>query len=304
MKFKGIFGSPLQLSKLVTMLSKLSDSCLVHLTPDLIALAISADSNSGVQVCAEVSQRSLFLDYRIESRAENNRISFFAKLDNLNRALRSCCSSRTQKTQVKLTKKMNGGPTLTFEIVLSESQVQVLHDVPLRIAQDTDELQAYSEPIYKDGRQALSLVLPSAELRGLRNVIERMRLFSDQLLLTATGTTGHHGNSKVANLTLQVQKDHLVTISTSYSKLERVPMNGSENEAPPQNSDSEDTAEARVEVKRLSKMLQGLVSADMKMHNGICCIIPGQALVLKVFLPSLDQDPTSSHIVFYTPVQL
>lgn len=82
--------------------------------------------------------------------------------------------------QVKLTKKMNGGPTLTFEIVLSESQVsglarrsshaqarcslhaqahaladrcgiclsrgmlqvQVLHDVPLRIAQDTNELQA------------------------------------------------------------------------------------------------------------------------------------------------------------------
>lgn len=67
-------------TELVTMLSKLSDSCLVHLTPDLVAFAISAGSNSGVQVCAEVSQRSLFLDYRIESRAENNRISFFAKV--------------------------------------------------------------------------------------------------------------------------------------------------------------------------------------------------------------------------------
>lgn len=84
---------------------------------------------------------------------------------------------------------------------------------------------SYSEPVLHDGLGALSLVLPSAELRGLRNVIERMRLFSDQLLLTANGTTERMGVAGLANLKLQVHKDHLVTISTSYSKLERVPMN-------------------------------------------------------------------------------
>jgi hypothetical protein len=37
------------------MLSKLSDTCIVHLTPDTIAFAVSAVSNGGIQTVAEMS---------------------------------------------------------------------------------------------------------------------------------------------------------------------------------------------------------------------------------------------------------
>lgn len=40
------------------MLNKLSDTCVVHLTPDTIALAVSATSNGGIQTCAELSRVS------------------------------------------------------------------------------------------------------------------------------------------------------------------------------------------------------------------------------------------------------
>ena len=41
------------------------------------------------------AQKTMFLEYRIESKADN-RISFFVKLDNLGRALKSCVTAQTQ----------------------------------------------------------------------------------------------------------------------------------------------------------------------------------------------------------------
>ena len=70
------------------MLGKLADTCVVHLTPDIISLAVSSTASSGVQVWADVPQRAHFLEYRIESRAEGNRITFFATVENLQRALK------------------------------------------------------------------------------------------------------------------------------------------------------------------------------------------------------------------------
>ena len=47
------------------------------------------------------------------------------------------------------------------------------------------ELHAYEEPELPVSLSSLSLVLPHAEIRGLRNVLERMKLFADYVLLTA-----------------------------------------------------------------------------------------------------------------------
>ena len=38
----------------------------------------------------------MFLDYTVQSKAEDNRISFFVKIENLSRALKSCCSTKTE----------------------------------------------------------------------------------------------------------------------------------------------------------------------------------------------------------------
>jgi len=309
---------------LVAMLNKLSDTCVVHLTPDTIALAVSATSNGGIQTCAELSRHALFRDYRIESRAENNRISFFAKLDNLNTALKSCCSHEAQHIQVKLTKKVNGAPTLTFEIDSGDGGMHGLQDVPLRIVQDMEELYQYTEPLYAEHIASLSVVLPHGDIRGMRNVIERMKSFSDYVLLTARDVAvgarsdGGGGGERTAMLQLQVEKDNLVTITTTYTKLERVhvaePTQQHAGEPTPTGAPAapqplaagtagEQVAEAKVEIKKLSKCLQSVVSSDIKIHGGIFCIIPERAVVLKIFLPS-PETGQESHIVFFFPVLL
>jgi hypothetical protein len=113
-----------------------------------------------------------------------------------------------------------------------------------------------------------------------------------------------------------VGKDNLVTISTTYTKLERVHVGdqGQQHAQTPNGgtpapqplaagADGEQTAEAKVEIKRLYKCLQSVVSSEIKMHGGICCIIPERALVLKVFLQS-DGAGQQPHIVFFFPVIL
>jgi len=248
------------------MLGKLADTCVVHLTPDIISLAVSSTASSGVQVWADVPQRAHFLEYRIESRAEGNRITFFATVENLQRALKSASAPQVARTQVKLTRRVQGGPTLTFEITLLDSnvrrapsasrnrpadrdrvgrapQVLVSHDVPLRIVQDAEvsprrplsrlpppstrrarpaqELHSYTEPAFRDDTATLSIVLGPPDLRALKNVVERMKVFSDYVQLHACEKGGSGPASESAQLQLAVEKDHLVTITTTFAKLVR-----------------------------------------------------------------------------------
>ena len=97
MKFKASLASPDQLAKLLQTLSKTADSCVVHLRPDMLQFAVAADAKTdGLHVCADVDQTRIFWEYNVQSRAEDNRISFFVKIENLCRALRSCCSNKTE----------------------------------------------------------------------------------------------------------------------------------------------------------------------------------------------------------------
>ncbi len=345
------------------MLGKLADTCVVHLTPDIISLAVSSTASSGVQVWADVPQRAHFLEYRIESRAEGNRITFFATVENLQRALKSASAPQVARTQVKLTRRVQGGPTLTFEITLLDSnvrrdlaasrarpadrdrigrapQVLVSHDVPLRIVQDAEvsprrplsrlpppstrrarpaqELHSYTEPAFRDDTATLSIVLGPPDLRALKNVVERMKVFSDYVQLHACEKGGSGPASESAQLQLAVEKDHLVTITTTFAKLVRF-RPGQEHAivvdpaasrcstcAPSTGAQSQQLseAEAKVELKLLAKVLNGIVGSEIRMHNSICCVVPGRVVLLKVFLPSLGSDDQRlrASVVFYLPV--
>lgn len=89
---------------------------------------------------------------------------------------------------------------------------QGLQDVPLRIVQDMEELYQYTEPLYAEHIASLSVVLPHGDIRGMRNVIERMKSFSDYVLLTARDVAvgaradGGGGGERTAMLQLQVRK--------------------------------------------------------------------------------------------------
>ena len=195
MKFRAKFGSPGQLYKLVLSLSKLGGTCLVQLTPEQISFAVAPEGTDSSMVVADLRQTLFFIEWKIESRAENNRISFFAKLENLTRALKSVKdNSEAKATKVgapgtaylKLSKK-DGVPMLSFDIRIGD-QANVQHDVPLRLVQNPEEIRAYSEPQLDDTANAVTVLLPYGEIKGLRNVVERMKSVSDKLRLTAQGS--------------------------------------------------------------------------------------------------------------------
>ena len=163
----------------------------------------------------------------VQSKAVDNRISFFVKIENLCRALRTCSSA--EHIQLKLTKKQ-GMPALSFEI--HEASVQVLHEVPIRIVADPREMLHFTEPpiAAEDSEQAIAIIFPSTEFKGLKNVVERMRTVSEWIRLTASrgdpfgrdegvGGGGEIDGSGAASLELLVEKTELVRIKTTYPQL-------------------------------------------------------------------------------------
>lgn len=284
MKFRARLGEAVQLSKLTQTLDKVGDQCVVQLSTEAISFAVVGESSDGVQVYADIARSSLFLDYRIESKAQDQ-IAFTAKVANLCRALKSSCAQANVQTVVKLTKK-TGIPSFSFEIEQPQTQLKITHDVPIRLILDDEELERYREPAISVDALAgsASVVLPAAELKGLRNVIERMRSFSAYVVLSiASGPKG-------GTLRLHMQRENLMSISTTYSGLDRVAQEG----IPPTS-----TAEAKVEIKKLSRVLQALLSSDIKMSQVIVCVIPDETVIIKCFL--FDPEKQNS-IVCYLPI--
>ena len=66
------------------------------------------------------------------------------------------------------------------------------------------------------------------ELRALRNVVERMRAISDYLQLTASGSDASGGGAGGGTLKLEAEKDNLVSIATTYARLDVQLLRGAE----------------------------------------------------------------------------
>ena len=104
-------------------------------------------------------------------------------------------------------------------------------------------------------------------------------------------------------LKLEAEKDNLVSIATTYARLDVQLLRGAEAataDAEAQRGVHE--AVARVEAKKLQKVLAALLGTDIKVHNALLCIIPHTSVVLKFFLP--DQNTGSSCLIFYLPACL
>lgn len=51
-------------------------------------------------------------------------------------------------------------------------QMHVVHDVPLRVVQELSDMLPYSEPSLSQTEAAVSVIVPAAEIRGMKNVLE------------------------------------------------------------------------------------------------------------------------------------
>lgn len=285
MKFRARIGNGLQLSRMVQALDRVGDTCVMHLNRDVIAFAIVGDAGDGLQVWGDLVHTPTFTEYRIESRADDQ-ISVTLKTANLATALRSSCSQINVSTVVKLTKK-TGVPTLSFEIDKAQSQVQINHDVPVRLVLDEDELSRYREPSIPEAYidRAASVAVPAGDVRGLRNAVDRMSSFATHLVLSASAGPG--GGS----LRVHMRTESHMRISTTFGDLEAV------TTGPPRASGV--TAEAKVEAKKLHRALQSLIASDLRVGHVICCVIPDRTVVLKCALG--DQEGHNA-LVYYLPV--
>ncbi len=296
MKFKATMGSAAQLSKLVLTLEKLADRCVVHLTPDIIQFGVAHVGKDSLHACADVNQRTLFLDYMVQSKAENNRVSFFVVIENLSRALKSCTGAQVQSTRLKLTKR-KGAPTISFEILMLDS-TQVLHDVPISVVSDPRETLMYTEPPVGSSPSTppVAVVFPAASFRSLKNVVDRMRTVNEWVQLTTriySSERAASGEEGSAILELQASKRALVGIRTTYTHLG---VTSSDSEDP---SLGQLSAVADVEAKKLLRILSSLTGSDLKIQNAIVCVAPDSMVVLKIYLPDSENG---SFLIFYLPV--
>ena len=341
MRFKAQLASADPLARLLQTIEKVSDSMVVHLRPQMIQFAVAADaatskSLDGMHVCADVGPNRFFWDYQVQSRAEDNHISFFVKTENLSRAVKSCCSDtargRPEEVWVKLTKK-NNMPVLAFDLHLGGNN-RVVHEVPVRIVNDPSEVAAYTEPpLGPNASAAVAVIFPSRDFKGLKNVVERMRSVNDWVRITTrpgggpgaaggggggggggddrdgNGGGGGGGGSGSAELELLVSRPELVTIKTTYPRLGTP---SAQQEADDGDLETgadgggggggggggEQRACGLVEVKKLLRVLSSLSASDLKIQNAIVCVVPGQMVILKVYM---QDDSAGSFIIYYIP---
>ena len=177
----------------------------------------------------------------------------------------------------------------------------------------------YIEPPVPSGSgEAIGIIFPSREFKGLKNVVERMRSVNEWMrLTTCRGGSGGNGGcdgeidgSGSGELQLLVEKTELVRIKTTYPKLglattsEESDGSGAatadsgSQAATTEASSTPASASATVEVKKLLRVLQSLSSSDLRIQNAIVCIAPNSMVILKIFLPDTEMQ---SYVVYCLP---
>ncbi|KAL0479899.1 HUS1 checkpoint protein [Acrasis kona] len=132
-----------------------------------------AGNQDDTQVWGSVPQTTLFTEFRIDSQ-QNNNIYVVLNLDHALRALRSIKSAKN--ITMRLTKKSNQAYlTLDFRIDLSEGEVALSQDIPVRTLQAA-EVDAISEPVTNPTVQIMMPVL-----KDLKPIIDRMQKIGTEI---------------------------------------------------------------------------------------------------------------------------
>jgi len=252
-------------------LEKIDKQCTIHLTTKRIQFILLKELEQGYQVWSSMNAASLFSDYLIESKADNE-ISFQINLLHLGRALKCGEKSQSQEILVKLTRKGDlPYLSLTMEISPTKS-VMLTQDVPIQPL-SAEQMNTFLEPELPTP----DIIIMMPALKAMKNVIKRMKNLNKTLIIRANMN---------GELTLKVQTE-LVSIATFYRNLEHPQIDGStRNEGP------DTIASVQVDV---TKFWKALYSYQVSPSHVICCIIQDVALVLHALLDDF-------FITYYIPI--
>lgn len=211
-----------------------------------------------LQAFSELNQAEYFVDYRIESQSDNC-IMFESSCALLSAALQSVKSAL--ETQIKMAKRQ-GQPCLVVETRLSDMEMNVSHDIPVKILRAAD-VSHYSPPEVPTPNVQLEMPMH----RGIRTVAEKMKGINKYAYVDA---------DMGGQLVLRCEIDD-ATIKTFFVNLtprfESMP--GGENK----NRHNQTTL--KVDSKKLSNVLQVY---SMPIESAILCLVDELTLVVHVFL--------------------
>ena len=272
--------------------SKGCPSVVLKLTPEAFAFCHKGGAEEGSQTWSHFQVKSLFKEYRIESKRDN-KIDLEVPIANLLHVFNSCVSS--EYTTMRLANGTNDGrPVLNFDFALAGNAAdhRVELEVPVRVIPETEaeviREPALPEPVYQ-------IDLPGSVSR-LRNVLDRMRQVGAQTVaveaakegLRATDGIGAGGQARASSwLRLKAESD-LVEIATTFPGLSLI-MDGKSNPSP------DGPIGLQLSLKRLAEVMAAVQGLGADAH--IVCIIEQQALVLYALLPS-----GLGSVICYTPV--
>jgi len=271
MRFRAKLRDATLLLHLIQTVEKIDKQCTVHLTPKRIQFILVKEAELGYQVWSSMNAASLFNEYHIESKADNE-ISFQINLNHLGRALKCGERNPSQEILIKLTRKGDiPYLSLTMEISTTRS-MKLTQDVPI-LPMSPEQMSNFIEPELPNP----DIIIMMPPLKAMKNVIKRMKDLHKTLMIRANMN---------GELTLKVQTE-LVSIATFYRHLEHPQIDGgTRNEGP------DTIASVQVDV---TKFWKALYSYQVSPSHVICCIIEEVALVLHALLDDF-------FITYYIPI--
>ncbi|XP_023311397.1 checkpoint protein HUS1 isoform X2 [Anoplophora glabripennis] len=183
--------------------------------------------------------------------------------------------------KIKLTNKESPCLTLEIELVAGETNRQVVHDIPVEVI-SRKHWSDYEEPRFTD----FHVTIHMPNLKALKNIVERMKIMSHSLTVSAT---------KIGRLTLKISTN-IVTLSAHFPDLSvesfavgQIPtLNNCDDEA-------EEVVCSTIDIKKMLMFLSGL---QFNSCRTVCSIVhekmvklhleqPG-ALTIQIFLTELS----------------
>ena len=316
MKFKALCAQQEIINFLLIFqtLEKVKSSCYLFLSPSTMKLSVtqhnvihnqyhneSISPNDHIQAFAEVGIREMFVEYIIESQA-NNCILLEVLLKDLVKAFQSCVKSNI--CSMKLSKRSratnnnegnvssqfhNSTPCLCIE---SYSDVDILHDIPVKVLK-VSELNYHLPPQVPKPR--VQLEVHSLNLRTiLKPVVEKLKNIQKDLYLRASSKTGLlQLNVKCPGIDIVAD---LTSLKPYIPEMEDRNYESDEEEevrTDPNYFDCEGNklCTAKVDIRKFSTLLQ---CSNLPFDSSILCFVKDLCLVMYIPIPG-------GSITYYCP---
>lgn len=288
MKFRALItdGAAMRDFMNITLsLSKFSKECVMRITARKVYFIISEEESGPRRplVWCELPVNFYFKEYNIIGVNEQyNEIYLEFSTGLLARSL-SLLKQTVKSFKIKLTNKQTPCLTLEMELMAEEISSQVVHDIPVEVI-SRKHWSDYEEPRFNDFH--VSIQMPN--LKALRNIVERLRNMSHNLIVSA---------NKAGRLTFQI-KTNVVNVSCHFTDLSiqsfavgRLPTNSDDDD---DDDNTEQLISSTIDVKKFLMFISGL---QINNCRTLCSIVHGKmvklymevqgALSIQVFLTEM-----------------